>query len=43
MSTVLGGQPFKVATYEHRPQLVLIWNVELIAARVIPLSDFSGS
>jgi hypothetical protein len=37
MSTVLGGHPFKVASYEHRPQLVLVGNVELIAAWVIPL------
>ena len=37
MSTVLGGQPFKVASYEHRPQLVLVGNVELIATWVIPL------
>jgi hypothetical protein len=43
MSTVLGGQPFKVASYEHRPQLVLIGNVELIAAWVILPSNFPGS
>ena len=43
MSTVLGGQPFKVASYKHRPQLVLVGNVELIAAWVIPPSDFPDS
>jgi hypothetical protein len=43
MSTVLGGQPFKVASHERRPQLVLVGNVELIAAWIIPFSDFPGS
>jgi hypothetical protein len=42
MCTVLGGQPFKVASHEHRPQLVLVGNVELIAAWMIPFSDFLG-
>jgi hypothetical protein len=40
MCTVLGGQPFKVASHEHRPQLVLVGNVELIAAWIIPFGDF---
>jgi hypothetical protein len=32
MSTVLGEQPFKVASHEARPQLVLVGNAELIGA-----------
>ena len=43
MCTVLGGQPFKVASHEHRPQLVLVGNVELIAAWMIPFTDFLGT
>jgi hypothetical protein len=31
MCTVFGEEPFKVASHEHRPQLVLVGNVELIA------------
>jgi hypothetical protein len=33
----------QMASHEHRPQLVLVGNVELIAAWVIPFSDFPGS
>jgi hypothetical protein len=43
MSTVLGEQPFKVASHERRPQLVLVGDVELIAAWVIPFCDFPDS
>jgi hypothetical protein len=32
---VLGEEPFKVASHEHRPQIVLVGNVELIAAMTI--------
>jgi hypothetical protein len=42
MCTVLGEQPFKVASHEHRPPLVLVGDVELIAAWIIPFSDFLG-
>jgi hypothetical protein len=36
LCAVLGEEPFKVASHEHRPQLVLVGNVELIAAMIIP-------
>jgi hypothetical protein len=41
LCAVLGEEPFKVASHEHRPQLVLVGNVELIAPMIIP-ARFSG-